>query len=1005
MLQQLVYYLPQDTIFTRIKCLPTLNVLKRTFILYTGQQYKMKDLSQPFASGYKPSEVEQGWYPWWESRGFFRKHGASKKFVMVLPPPNITGHLHLGHALTCAVQDAIARWHQLQGDEVVWVPGCDHAGIATQAVVERYLWATQGVTKHQLGRERFVNEVWKWKEEKGTVILDQLKRLGASLDWDKFVFTMDKHMSEAVTAAFIQLYDSGLLYRKKSLVNWCCSLQSAISDIEVDHVYLTGPTELNIPGYEKPVTFGMMYDFAYRVNNSDEELVVSTTRPETMLGDTAVMVHPEDERYSHLHGKCVFHPFRKDVIPVITDAVVDPQFGTGVVKVTPGHSQEDFDVGQRHNLQQLTVFDEKGKLTDIVPEFKNLPRFAARQAVIEALTEMRLYHGSKPHPMMVPRCSRTHDIIEPLLKPQWFIRCSDMAAKAIDVVQKGELHIYPETYKKTWNEWLENDIDWCVSRQLWWGHQIPAYCVTSEDGEFWVAARSRDDAKSKVAEKEGISESSIVSVCQDEDVLDTWFSSALFPFAAFGWPRHTDCLEHLYPTTLLETGHDILFFWVARMVMLGLHLTQELPFKGVLLHGLLCDAQGHKMSKSRGNVIDPIDVIEGASLKVLKDRITSSGKNGTLSSEETSQALQKQTSNFPNGIPECGADALRFTLCSYNFKNKLLSVDVNSIEQNKFLGNKIWQTVRFLLASMEKVPNGIECASRVNITQRSADLSTMDKWIMSHLAQLVHNANQNFVTYDLHHITLGFVTFWQNHLCDTYLESIKPVLNEGSCEARSSALSTLWTCVDVGLHILSPFMPFLTEELYQRLPRYAKKCESIMQCDHPKTEEFMCWNDQELEESVNHLLLVAAAFRAIKATYNITHSRVHGSFVCLNSHLNTVLVENLEVVKKLGRIASLTAIDKNTSPPTSSSASTTCDSTIVYLHLKGVIDPKQELVRLRKKMSKVQKEETKITSIITAPGYIERSPAHIQDTHQRKLASLRAQLEQLLFIVQNLEKM
>nr|XP_045599154.1 valine--tRNA ligase-like [Procambarus clarkii] len=990
---------------TRLKCSRLVNPPRRTFVIHSNKQVTMKDLSQPLASGYIPSEVERDWYPWWESRGFFRKHGAQKRFVMVLPPPNITGHLHLGHALTCAVQDAIVRWHQMQGHEVVWVPGCDHAGIATQVVVERHLWATEGVTKHQLGRERFVNEVWKWKEEKGLVIYDQLKRLGASLDWSKSVFTMDAHLSKAVTEAFIQLYDSGLVYRKESLINWCCSLQSAVSDIEVDHLHLTGPTELTVPGYEKPVTFGKMYDFAYKINDSGGELVVSTTRPETMLGDTAVMVHPEDQRYIHLHGKHVFHPFRKVIIPVIADSQVDPQFGTGVVKVTPGHSQDDYDVGERHSLPQLTVFDEFGKTTDIVPEFKNLPRFTARQAVIDALTVMELYRGSRAHPMMVPRCSRTQDVIEPLLKPQWFIRCSDMAAEAINVVRRGDLHILPETYKRVWDKWLENTNDWCVSRQLWWGHRIPAYCVCSDAGEFWVAARSIEDAKRKVAAKEGISESSISSVHQEEDVLDTWFSSALFPFAAFGWPQNSEDLKKYYPTTLLETGHDILFFWVARMVMLGWNLTGELPFKNVLLHGLLCDAHGHKMSKSRGNVVDPIDVIEGASLQVLKERIKSSENNGILSSKEACEALQGQRSNFPNGIPECGTDALRFTLCSYNIKNQLMSVDVNRMEQNRFLCNKIWQAFRFLLNSMAKVPNAVQCATRVKISERNDELSIMDKWILSHLGQLVYDANQNFESYDLHFVTSSFVTFWQNDLCSTYLESIKFVLNKGSDEAKSSALRTLWTCVDVGLHVLSPFMPFLTEELYQRLPRITKKFESIMESDYPQTEQWICWKDHVKEEHVQNLLQMASAFRSIKANYNIKHNRVHGYFVCSNDHLNAVLEANLNVVKTLGFIKSLTALEKHALPPAASAVAAPCDSTTIYLDLQGVIDPKSELTRLRAKMSKLKKEESKIFKLVSSPGFAEKAPAHIQDAHNTKLALLRSELEVLLPIMDSLEKM
>lgn len=411
-----------------------------------------KNLSHPIASAYNPKEVENGWYAWWEENGFFRKHDAREKFVMVLPPPNITGNLHVGHALTCAIQDALARWHQMNGKKVVWVPGCDHAGIATQVVVERHLWATQQTTRHQLGRERFINEIMKWRDQKGTRIYDQMKRLGVSLDWNRAIYTMDDHMCESVSEAFIKLFNCGLVYRKMSLVNWCCELQSAISNIEVEHLELEGATPLNVPGYKEPVMFGKIYDFAYKICDSNEELIVSTTRPETMLGDTAIMVHPEDSRYSHLIGKRAFHPFRKETIPVIADSLVDPGFGTGAVKVTPAHSAHDYDVGVRHHLQQLTIFDEQGKIN--MSEFMGQPRFTARESILEALSQLGLHRGCRSHAMVIPRCSRTNDIIEPLLKPQWYVSVKEMAAKAVSAVQNGDLKIYPENYKAVWYEWL-----------------------------------------------------------------------------------------------------------------------------------------------------------------------------------------------------------------------------------------------------------------------------------------------------------------------------------------------------------------------------------------------------------------------------------------------------------------------------------------------------------------------------------------------------------------------
>ncbi|KAK8381478.1 hypothetical protein O3P69_018508 [Scylla paramamosain] len=963
-----------------------------------------KDLSEPMAAAYKPGEVERGWYCWWEDRGFFRRTDAEEDFVMAFPPPNVTGSLHLGHALTCSIQDAIARWQQMQGRQVVFIPGADHAGIATQVVVERHLWDTQGKTKHDLGRQKFVNEVWKWKEEKGTMIFDQLRRLGASLDWDRAVFTMDVHMNEAVTEAFVRLYDAGLVYRKEALVNWCCSLQSAISDIEVDHLHLTGPTELTVPGYSKPVTFGKMYDFAYRLADSEEEVIVSTTRPETMLGDTAVMVHPEDPRYTHLHTRRLLHPLRRETIPVITDPVVDPEFGTGAVKVTPGHSHEDCQVGERHSLPFLSILDSSGKITNIVPEFEGLLRFEAREAVLSALSALGLYRGCRAHPMMVPRCSRTQDVIEPLLRPQWFVRCKELAKQASEAVQSGRLNLVPQLHRRAWHSWLDNITDWCVSRQLWWGHRIPVYHITAADGrEVWVAAGSEEDARRKAVEKEGIPLASIISTLQEEDVLDTWFSSGLFPFASLGWPSQgrgetTPDLARFYPTTLVETGHDILFFWVARMVMLGLNLTGRLPFETVLLHGLLCDGGGHKMSKSRGNVIDPLDVINGASLEVLCERV-----EGSLNAEEVLTGIRR---NFPTGIPECGADALRFTLCSTNFKNQLLNIDVTRMEQNKFFGNKIWQTVRFLLSALDKVADlGVSRASPVQESHRLQQLGLMDRWIMSHLAALVTTADNTFKAYDLHVVTKAFTTFWHNQLCDVYLESMKAVLRDGTEAERDAALQTLWTCIDTGLRLVAPFMPYLAEELYQRLPRQHGRQQSVMQCSYPLPKEFEGLRDLRVEEGVEALLEVASALRTLKTSYGIFHNRVNGTVVSSDGVLRNILTDNLQTLTTLGRMKEVKVQEgsSHSSFHSACAVSTISSATTVYLHLQGVVDPKVEVARLTKKLMKLERDERKVVKMVTSPGYLERSPPHVQLAHHTKLKSIRTEMEKVRALIHSLE--
>ncbi|CAH1961894.1 unnamed protein product [Acanthoscelides obtectus] len=536
-------------------------------------------------------------------------------FSLVLPPPNITGTLHLGHALTAAVEDTLVKWKQMQGIETVWVPGMDHAGIATQVVVEKKLWKEEGKSRHDIGREEFEKKVWKWKAEKGDVIGKQLRRLGCSLDWRRELFTMDKDRSKAVQTAFIRLFDEGLIYRSDHLVNWSCVLQSAISDIEVEHLSLNGPTHIEVPGYSNPVEFGLLFRVAYKIHGSDDEIVVATTRPETIPGDVAIAVHPKDERYNRWIGKAVWHPFRNEAIPVIADEFVDPQFGTGAVKITPAHDQSDFEVSKRHQLQSLKVIDETGCLT--YGEFQGIPRFQARTIIVDRLAEMGLMRGKESHPMTVPICSRSKDVIELLVKPQWFINCRDMATLAVSAVKEGELKIHPKRFEKTWFAWLENIRDWCISRQLWWGHQIPAYSyhlLDQPSDKKWVAAEDEAAALAKAMAVLGVAEEEIV-IQRDEDVLDTWFSSALQPLSAFGWPKKA-APDRFYPLSLMETGHDILFFWVARMVMLGTHLTGQLPFKEILLHGIICDSHGRKMSKSLGNIIAPDDVIDGITSKV-----------------------------------------------------------------------------------------------------------------------------------------------------------------------------------------------------------------------------------------------------------------------------------------------------------------------------------------------------------------------------------------------------
>uniref|UniRef100_A0A8C3T678 valine--tRNA ligase n=1 Tax=Chelydra serpentina TaxID=8475 RepID=A0A8C3T678_CHESE len=787
------------------------------------------DVTGPMPDAYSPQYVEAAWYPWWESQGFFKPEYGRQRvsernpeglFMMCIPPPNVTGSLHLGHALTNAIQDALTRWHRMRGETTLWNPGCDHAGIATQVVVEKKLWRERGQTRHDVGREAFVREVWKWKNEKGDRIYHQLKKLGSSMDWDRACFTMDPKLSYAVQEAFVRLHEEGVIYRSKRLVNWSCTLHSAISDIEVDKKELPGRTLLPVPGYKDKVEFGVLVSFAYKLEDSDEEVVVATTRVETMLGDTAVAVHPQDPRYQHLHGKHVLHPFTGRRLPIVCDDFVDMGFGTGAVKITPAHDHNDYEVGQRHGLDCVTIIDDSGCLINVPPPFLGMKRFEARGAVLEALKHKGLFKEVKDNPMVVPVCSRSKDVVEPLLKPQWYVRCEGLARGAADAVRRGDLRILPHFHCKTWFQWMDNIRDWCISRQLWWGHRIPAYFVTVDDssvppgedtdGRYWVSGRSEEEAKDKAAKAFGVTPDKI-SLRQDEDVLDTWFSSGLFPFSIFGWPNASEDLQVFYPGTLLETGHDILFFWVARMVMLGLKLTGRLPFREVYLHAVVRDAHGRKMSKSLGNVIDPLDVISGITLEGLHAQLLESN----LEPAEVERARQGQKSDYPAGIPECGTDALRFALCAYTTQGRDINLDVNRILGYRHFCNKLWNATKFAIRALGpgfKPPPGPE---------PSGAESPIDRWILSRLSLAVELSDAALRAYDFPAATTAAYGFWLYELCDVYLECLKPVLAEGAAPAVAAARCTLYTCLDAGLRLLAPFMPFVSEELFQRLPRRA----------------------------------------------------------------------------------------------------------------------------------------------------------------------------------------
>ena len=843
---------------------------------------EMKDISDVMPDSYSPLYVEAAWYQWWEKMGFFKPEYGKKslnednpngKFMMVIPPPNVTGSLHLGHALTNSVQDALTRWHRMNGRTTLWSPGCDHAGIATQVVVEKKLWKEKKLTRFDLGRENFVEEIWKWKNQKGDLIYNQLKQMGSSYDWDRACFTMDPKLCRAVTEAFIRLHDDGTIYRSDRLVNWSCTLNSAISDIEVEKKELTGRTFLSVPGYTEKVEFGVLVSFAYKIQNSDDEIIVATTRIETMLGDTGVAVHPNDQRYQHLKGKFVQHPFLPRLLRIVFDEMVDMSFGTGAVKITPAHDQNDYECGKRNNLEFINIFTENGCLNDTCAEFSGLKRFEGRKKVLEALKNKGLYRDCKDNPMVVPTCSRSKDIIEPMLKAQWYVKCDQMAAEAVKAVKTKELKIIPDFFEKTWFQWLENSRDWCISRQLWWGHRIPAFFITVDDPsvpagsdideKYWVSAATEEEAIKKAAKRFDVDDKKI-SLKQDEDVLDTWFSSGLYPFSIFGWPDKTPELEYFYPGTLLETGHDILFFWVARMVMLGQKLLGDLPFKEVYLHAMIRDKFGRKMSKSLGNVIDPLDVIFGTSLEKLHKQL----EEGNLDPKEISIAKEGQKAQFPNGIPECGTDALRFALCAYTSQGRDINLDVLRVQGYRFFCNKMWNATKFVLSNLSTdfTPPSLPF-------KLSGKESNIDEWLLSRLANTVEMCQKAFENYDFPLATTALYNFWLYDLCDIYLEHSKPILYGNDKELKHIIQQTLYISLHVSLRLIHPFMPFISEELFQRLPAStSESCKSIMVSRYPLPEDFK-WKNEARERELDFVMGVIKTIRSMRADYQLTKQK------------------------------------------------------------------------------------------------------------------------------------
>jgi len=911
---------------------------------------------------YEPHSIEQRWYRTWEEQGYFAPTsdaGAnSDAYCIMIPPPNVTGSLHMGHAFQDTIMDALIRYHRMKGDNTLWQPGTDHAGIATQMVVERRLLA-QGKTRHDLGREDFLDEVWKWKAESGGTITRQLRRMGASPDWSKERFTMDEGLNEAVKEVFVRLYSEGLIYRGKRLVNWDPVLHTAVSDLEV------------ISEEEN----GYLWHFRYPLTDGSGHLVVATTRPETMLGDSAVAVHPEDERYKHLIGKTVTLPLVGREIPIIADDYVDPAFGTGCVKITPAHDFNDYQVGLRHNLPQINVFTKDAKINDNAPEqYRGLDRYEARDQIVRDLKELELVEKIDDHKLMVPRGDRSHSVIEPLLTDQWYVKVAPLAAEAIKVVEDGRIRFVPDNWKNTYFDWMYKIEDWCISRQIWWGHRIPAWY--DEQGKVYVG---RSEAEVREQHKLGFE----VKLTQDEDVLDTWFSSALWPFSTLGWPQQTAALKTFYPTSVLVTGFDIIFFWVARMIMMGLKFMGDVPFREVYIHGLVRDAHGQKMSKSKGNVLDPIDLIDGIDLETLVQKRTTG-----LMQPEMAKKIEKQTrAEFPDGIKPYGTDALRFTFAALASTGRDINFDTGRIEGYRNFCNKLWNAARYVLMNTEEK----DCGQ----TGGACELSLADRWILSRLQRTVSTVNEAINGYRFDLAAQAIYDFTWNEYCDWYLELSKPVLTSGDATAAQErgTRQTLVRVLEALLRLAHPIMPYITEEIWQRVaPLAGVTGPTIMRQPYPQAADFA--PDAAAEGEMQWVMDFIVGVRKIRSGMNIAPSKPLPVLLQNGSAEDKNRLErNALFLQRLARTESITWLGAGDSAP--ESATSLVGEMQLLVPMAGLIDKEAELARLAREMGKLEKDIERMQGKLSNEAFTAKAPAELVEKERARLAEVQTALAQL----------
>ena len=929
---------------------------------------------------YSPQSIESRWYEIWEKAGYFSPEGKGSSYCIMLPPPNVTGSLHMGHAFQHTLMDILIRYHRMKGDKTLWQCGTDHAGIATQMVVERQL-EQKGTNRHELGREKFTEAVWDWKAKSGNTITDQLRRLGTSMDWTRERFTLDEDLSEAVKEVFIQLHKEGLIYRGKRLVNWDPVLHTAISDIEV------------VSEEED----GYMWHMKYPRIDGNGFVVVATTRPETMLGDAAVAVHPDDERYQDLIGKEVELPLTDRRIPVITDDHVDPEFGTGCVKITPAHDFNDYEIGQRHDLPLINIFTVDASIRDraevimntftvdgfeLPKSYTNLNRYEARKQIVVDLEALKLLDKTEPHKLMVPRGDRSHAVIEPYLTDQWYVKIQPLADPAIKAVKNGDIKFVPENWNKTYFEWMRNIQDWCISRQLWWGHRIPAWY--DNEGNIFVG-RSEE----KIRQDNNLSDQ--INLRQDEDVLDTWFSSALWPFSTLGWPNKTQDLEDFYSSDVLVTGFDIIFFWVARMIMMSLKFIGKVPFKEVYIHGLVRDAEGQKMSKSKGNVLDPIDLIDGIDLETLVSKRTTE-----LMKPEDASKIEKTTrKHFPKGIAIYGTDALRITFASLATQGRDISFDVGRIGGYRNFCNKFWNASRYVMMSMED--------QTIDNNEDHVEFGLAEHWIMTRLAETIEQVTKGIHNYRFDLAAKAIHEFTWDEYCDWYLELSKTVLtnDEASDAEKAGTRLILLRVLETLTRLAHPFMPFITEEIWQKVaPMLDKKDKTVMKTSYPEVDDIV--TDESSLEAIEWIKAFILGVRKIRAERDIDPRKsltvkIRGG----SEKEKTWLHENSHYLKDLGWIESIEKIDAE---PDDAVIALAGEMTLL-VPLADLIDPQAEIVRLEKELEKLRKNSDSIARKLENKDFVDHAPTEVVDKEKERLEESNTSIDKLEGQYQRIKKL